>query len=90
MSPHRRTFLMGLSALFGAASMPDLRKRILDAGRPILLEPQIVSDTLHVDYGGLLLLGDHTERTFKRPSWTQYFADMGVCTSEAMREYIEG
>jgi hypothetical protein len=54
MSLSRRTFLSGLSALFGAASMPDLRKRILDNGSPILLEPQLVANTLPVTQGGPL------------------------------------
>jgi hypothetical protein len=90
MSISRRTFLSGLSAAFGAASMPDLRKRIEDLGRPILLQPQLVSDTLYVDYGGSLFLGDHTEETFLRPSWRQYFADIGASTLDEMQEYIDG
>lgn len=59
MSLSRRTFLSGLSTVFGAASMPDLRKRILDVGRPILLEPKLVAKKIFVYEGGHLGLGDH-------------------------------
>ena len=43
MDVSRRNFLIGTASAFGAATMPDLQARILDAGRPILLAPNLVS-----------------------------------------------
>jgi hypothetical protein len=83
----RRTFLSGLSALLGAAKMSDLRKRVLDAGTPILLKPQLVSETLYVYEGGQLGLGEHLPETFPRKTWRQYFADIGAATSEDLERY---
>jgi hypothetical protein len=78
----RRTFLRGLSSAFGAATMPDLHKSILDNGAPILLEPQLVANTLHAYKNGNLLLGDHTAESFTRPSWRDYFVEIGARTSK--------
>jgi len=78
----RRTFLRGLSSAFGAATMPDLHKSILDNGAPILLEPQLVANTLHVYENGNLLLGDHTAESFTRPSWKDYFVEIGAGISK--------
>jgi len=86
MSLSRRTFLSGLSTLFGAASMPDLRKRILDAGRPILLEPELVAKKLLVYEGGQLGLGDHWINNFPRRTWNQYFADLGAHSTEDLEK----
>ncbi len=67
--------------------MPDLRKRILDAGTPILLKPQLVSETLYVYEGGQLGLGEHLLETLPRKTWRQYFADIGAATSEDLERY---
>jgi hypothetical protein len=48
----RRTFLGSLAAAFDASCMPDVRKRIEDAGRPILLKPPAPAQTLHIYEGG--------------------------------------
>lgn len=83
----RRTFLKGLSSAFGAATMPDLHKRILDNGAPILLEPVMISDRIHVYENGLLCLGDHLHRTFPRVTWKRYFIDLGARTSKDLAQH---
>jgi hypothetical protein len=85
----RRTFLSGLSALFGAASVTDLRKQILDAGRPILLTPQITAGNLYVSRCGTLFLGDHNIN-MPRPTWRQYWHDTSQCdanSADALRKH---
>jgi hypothetical protein len=77
MSTTRRSFLTGLVAAFGAASAPELQARILDAGRPILLTPTMVSNCIHVWEGGALALGDHTFKTFERVTYRQLWHDEG-------------
>jgi hypothetical protein len=76
MSVTRRTFLAGLSALFGAASMPDLKARILDKGAPILLTPSMVAGNLYVYETGLLNLGEE-DPDMPRPTWRQLWHDEG-------------
>lgn len=74
----RRTFLSGLSALFGAASITDLQHKVLEIGRPILLSPQLTSGNLYVAEGGTLFLGSH-DIDMPRPSWRQYWHDTEQC-----------
>lgn len=83
----RRTFVRGLAGLFGAASLPDLRARILDNGSPILLKPALVSDRIFVAENGSLALGDAWDwQVAKRVTWLQYFVDCGARTrSDIMR-----
>jgi hypothetical protein len=76
----RRSFLRGLAGLFGAATFPDLEARVLDAGKPILLQPSAVSSTIFVAEHGGLFFGDHDHESFPRVSWRQYFADLGART----------
>ena len=85
----RRTFLSGLSALFGAASITDLQHNVLEIGRPILLSPQLTSGNLYVAEGGTLFLGSHNI-DMPRPSWRQYWRDTEQCdvtNSEALRRH---
>lgn len=75
----RRTFMAHLAAAFGAASMPDLRKRIEDAGRPILLTPPARGETLHVHHGGYLTLGPEVLTDGDaRPTWRAVLRLQGV------------
>lgn len=79
----RRSFLRGLAGAFGAASITDLRARILDAGQPILLKPTQVSNQIFVADNGALALGDVWWAKNMTPvSWRQYFVDMGSETAE--------
>jgi hypothetical protein len=87
MSIHRRSFLLGLASAFGAASIPDLHARILNKGAPILLEPEHISDRIHVYDNGMLCLGDHWEKTFPRVTWLRYFTDLGARTKADIAEY---
>ncbi len=48
MSVTRRTFAAGLASLLGAPSLPVLRERVLDAGRPILVKPTGAIQNLHI------------------------------------------
>jgi len=82
MGVTRRSFLVGLASAFGVAGMPDLRSRILDAGRPVLLTPNLVSKRMFVYEGGCLALGEQTEETCPRPTWREYFTEIGARTSQ--------
>jgi hypothetical protein len=88
MSIHRRSFLRGLAGAFGATSIPDLHARILDNGAPILLEPELISDRIHVYENGMLCLGDHWEKTFPRVTWKRYFIDLGARTKADIADYV--
>jgi hypothetical protein len=77
---HRRSFIRGLTGLFGVATIPDLEKMILDAGCPILLQPTHVSNTIYVPETGHLFLGDQTIHSFPVVTWKQYFVDLGAKT----------
>lgn len=76
---NRRSFISGLSAAFGAASVTDLRSLILDNGAPILLRPTTVSNQIRVATNGALALGDTwSAEEFTPLSWRQYFTDIGA------------
>lgn len=84
----RRTFLKGLTTAFGASTMSDLRKRILDNGAPILLKPTQVSNRFFVADNGSLALGEiWTPDEMPPLSWVQYFVDCGAETKLQIREY---
>lgn len=75
----RRTFLGSLAAAFGASCMPDLRKRVEDLGRPILLTPSDPTQTLHIYEGGYLTLGPETlDMSMDRPTWRDVLRVEGV------------
>jgi hypothetical protein len=87
----RRTFLKGLSTAFGAATIPDLQKRILDNGSPILLKPTQVSNRFFVADNGSLALGEiWTPNKMKPVSWHQYFIDCGAKTRDQIAAYADG
>lgn len=87
----RRSFLRGLAGAFGAASITDLRARVLDAGHPILLKPTQVSNRFFVADNGSLALGDVWTADRMTPvSWLQYFVDCGAKTNEQIAEYADG
>lgn len=80
---HRRSFLRGLAGAFGALSITDLNARILDAGRPILLKPTVVSNQIFVADNGCIALGDAwTPDEMKPVTWAQYFIDCDARTRE--------
>jgi hypothetical protein len=83
MSLSRRTFLARLAGAFGSASMPDLRRRIEDRGRPILLAPAAPCQTLHVYCGGYLTLGPETLEEPARPTWRAVLRAEGVAVDDA-------
>lgn len=75
----RRTFLGHLATAFGASCIPDLRKRIEDVGRPILLRPPAPAQTLHIYEGGYLTFGPETMvRAIERPTWRAVLRVEGV------------
>lgn len=87
----RRSFLRGLAGAFGAASITDLRARVLDNGAPILLKPTLVSNRLFVAENGQLALGDvWTPGEMKPVSWLQYFIDCDAKTRAEIAEYATG
>lgn len=86
MDVSRRNFLIGTASAFGAATMPDLQARILDAGRPILLAPNLVAKRMFVYEGGALLLGDQTIETFPRPTWKEFFIENGSRTAKDLQD----
>jgi hypothetical protein len=83
MSLSRRTFLAQLAGAFGAASLPDLRARIADRGRPILLAPPASLQTLHVYCGGYLTFGPETLQEPARPTWRAVLRAEGVQVENA-------
>lgn len=87
----RRSFIRGLAGAFGAASVKDLRARILDNGAPILLKPSKISNRFYVADNGSLALGDiWTPDGMKPVSWLQYFVDCGANTRKLIEEYADG
>jgi hypothetical protein len=85
MTIHRRAFLRSLAGMFGAASIPDLRARVLDAGKPILLQPPSIGRTIYVsEYGGLFL-GAHGLNDFVPVTWRDYFIDCGAWTEDDLQ-----
>lgn len=87
----RRSFLRGLATAFGAASITDLRARVLDKGVPILLKPTQVSNQIFVAENGALALGDvWTADEMDPVTWLQYFIDCGAKTRAEISEYAEG
>jgi len=91
MSITRRSFLVGLTSLFGVSGIPELRAEIKSAGRPILLSPSLVTGNLYVYEGGILGLGEDDFRS-PRPTFRQYWHDSGVLNGndeKAVRRYAE-
>lgn len=86
---HRRSFLRGLTGLFGIATIPDLEKKILDAGSPILLEPTTVSNKILVPETGHLFLGDHSIDNFPVVTWKRYAVDIGVRTKKGLANFAD-
>ncbi|MBX9738945.1 MAG: hypothetical protein K2X62_02685 [Beijerinckiaceae bacterium] len=75
----RRIFLGSLAAAFGASCLTDLRKRIEDVGRPILLQPPAPAQTLHIYEGGYLTFGSETlNEDVERPTWRDVLRVEGV------------
>ncbi len=73
MSISRRTFVASLASLLGAPSLPVLRERVLDAGRPILVKPTGATQNLHIYERGVISLGEYNHDKdvplHQRPSW---------------------
>lgn len=83
--------MRGLVGLFGAASIPDLEKRILDAGSPILLKPTVVSNRFHIADNGTIAMGDVWDwRKAKPVTWAQYFVDCGAKTRKEIADHAYG
>jgi hypothetical protein len=89
MDVSRRCFLIGMASAFGAATVPDLRARIADAGRPILLAPNLAAKRMFVCEGGHLLLGDQTIKTFPRPTWKDHFIEIGCRTGKDLQIWAD-
>ena len=90
MSTTRRTFLSHLAAAFGAATIPDLRARIEDRGKPILLTAPQPQQSLYVYEDGLITLGSLEDYDDDyRPTWRELLQAEGVQihdTAELLRE----
>lgn len=72
----RRTFAPELAAAFGEERMRDLRKRIDDLGKPILLASPASDRQLVVSEGGTLFLGSGTS-DMPRPTWRDFLQQVG-------------
>lgn len=80
--------MRGLAGFFDAASITELRARVLDAGQPLLLKPTVVSNRFHIADNGTVAMGDVWDwREAKRMSWLQYFIDCGARTRKEIADY---
>jgi len=79
MTITRRAFLSRLAvAAFGVTTASDFVFKIQDTGRPILLTPPSVEQTLHVYEGGILTLGSmESYNDDVRPTWRELLAVEG-------------
>ena len=84
MTISRRTFLSGLTALFGVSSADVLTRTIQQAGMPILLPLRTVEKTLHVLRDGTILMnGSSLGGT--RPTWRELLAEEGCAVNDPVQ-----
>jgi hypothetical protein len=81
MAVSRRSFLAGIVTTFGVTTNIDLLKKIQDIGKPIILNPPVIENILHVYEGGTLVLGDLSLCDI-RPTWRELLLEEGWAVND--------